>query len=89
MLWWSGQNLVDVAPYINDASSQTLILLGGVTGRDAPGYHDWNYVLGRLGWLAHDYSLARGAHWAGTLLMLAALAWGGSLVLRQYRALGS
>lgn len=84
--WWSGQNLVDIAPYINDARAQTLILLGGVTGRDVPGYHDWNVVLGRLGWLDYHEALARGAHGLGTLAMVIALAWGGSVVWRQLRA---
>jgi len=86
MFWWAGQNLVDVAPYINDASSQTLILLGGVTGRDVPGYHDWNYVLGRLGWLTLDHELARAAHALGTAVMVLALVWAASLVRRQFKA---
>jgi len=28
--------------------AQQLILLGGVTGRDQPGYHDWNNLLALL-----------------------------------------
>lgn len=87
MLWWTGQNLVDVAPYIDDARSRTLVLLGGVTGRDVPGYHDWNNVLGRLGWLEYDQALALWVHRAGALLLLTALAWGGLLLFGQYRRL--
>ncbi len=33
-LWWMGHSLIDLAPYINDARAQQMILLGGVTGRD-------------------------------------------------------
>jgi hypothetical protein len=44
-LWWTGQNFIDMAPYINDARAQSLMLLGGVTGEDVPGYHDWNNIL--------------------------------------------
>ena len=85
MLWWAGQNLIDLAPYINDARAQRLILLGGVTGRDVPGYHDWNNLLTRLGLLKYDQALARIAHVSGVVLILAALLWGGYLLLLQYR----
>nr|NIW43442.1 zinc ribbon domain-containing protein [Gammaproteobacteria bacterium]NIX54537.1 zinc ribbon domain-containing protein [candidate division Zixibacteria bacterium] len=58
-LWWTGQSLMDIAPYINDARAQRLILLGGVTGRDAPrGFHDWNFILGELGLLKADHAIA-------------------------------
>ena len=80
MLWWTGQNLIELAPYINDARAQRLILLGGVTGRDAPGYHDWNNLLSRLGLLEWDATLARLADAAGSLLILAGLAWSGYLL---------
>lgn len=83
--WWAGQSLIDLAPYIYDARSQRMVLLGGVTGRDVPGYHDWNNVLSRLGLLQYDHGLARLAHLTGALLILAALMWGGYLLLVQYR----
>jgi hypothetical protein len=85
-LWWTGQNFIDVAPYINDARAQQMILLGGVTGRDAPGYHDWNNLLSRLGLLHLDHSLAKLAHFTGSLLIVLALAWGGYLLWLQYWA---
>jgi hypothetical protein len=47
-LWWTGQSFMDVAPYIDDALEQKLVLLGGRTGADAPGNHDWNNILGEL-----------------------------------------
>jgi hypothetical protein len=31
-VWWAGQNLVDLAPYIGDARALQLVLLGGFTG---------------------------------------------------------
>lgn len=88
-LWWTGQNFIDVAPYINDARAQQMILLGGVTGRDAPGYHDWNNLLSRLGLLHLDHSLAKLAHFTGSLLIVIALAWGGYLLWLQYRTVKS
>ena len=30
MMWWTGQSLIDLAPYIADARAQRLVLLGGV-----------------------------------------------------------
>ena len=85
-LWWVGQSLLDVAPYVYDARLQELMLLGGVTGRDASGYHDWNNILGMLGWLSADQTIARGVYWVGTLLMVIALSWGGLLMYRQIMA---
>ena len=86
-LWWTGQRLVELAPYIADARAQKLILLGGVTGRDVPGYHDWNNLLGRLGWLAYDRALGRLTHLLGAALLVLALVWGIRLLLQQRRAL--
>jgi len=83
--WWAGESLIELAPYIGDARSQRLELLGGVTGSDAPGYHDWNNILSRLDLLAYDHGLAKAAHLLGTLLILLGLAWGGYLLMRQYR----
>lgn len=86
-LWWAGQNFVDIAPYINDARAQSLILLGGVTGRDVPGYHDWNSILMSTGLLKYDHTLARLAHVTGAGLMVLALVWAATLVLHQARGL--
>lgn len=85
-LWWLAENFMDVAPYMADARSGELLLLGGVTGRDMPGYHDWETVLGDLGLLRYDKALAHSSYDFGRLLMLAALAWGGSILWRQIRA---
>lgn len=86
MLWWTGQNFIDVAPYIGDATAQRLILLGGVTGRDVPGYHDWNNLLTRLDLLAWDQTLASAADLAGSVLIVAALGWAGWLLWRVREA---
>jgi hypothetical protein len=87
-LWWAGQSLIDLAPYIDDARAQQMILLGGVTGRDAPGYHDWHYLLWSLNSLDSDHALARLAHFTGAVWIALALLWGGRLLVRQYQALG-
>ncbi len=86
-LWWFGQNFMDIAPYIGDARAQRLLLLGGVTGKDAPGYHDWNNILGHLGWLDKDQLIASISYDIGRFLMVAMFLWGGYLLLVQFNAL--
>jgi len=83
-LWWCGENFLDLAPYIDDARSLRLVLLGGHTGAEVEG-HDWEAILGELGWLHLDHALARGARVLGLLVMIGALAWGVA-ALRQARA---
>jgi hypothetical protein len=83
-VWWVGQNLVDLAPYINDARALQLVLLGGSTGAEVEG-HDWEFILQSLGLLHWDHALGRLAHVSGSLLMFAALFWGALVILRSYR----
>lgn len=74
-LWWAGQNLVDVAPYIADARALRLVLIGGRTGAEVYG-HDWETILARLGWLHQDLDIARVVFGLGCLTMAWALVWG-------------
>ncbi|MFQ5847298.1 MAG: zinc ribbon domain-containing protein [Candidatus Methylomirabilales bacterium] len=83
-LWWLGQSFLDIAPYINDARAGQLILLGGVTGRDTPGYHDWENILRDLGWLQYDHTLAGIVHAVGVSLMLLSFLWGAYVLYLQY-----
>ena len=88
-LWWLGQSVMDVAPYINDARRLELMLLGGGTGRDRPGMHDWENLLLDLGMIEHEHTLALATDRLGEALLLAALAWGAAVLYRQYQALRS
>lgn len=87
-LWWTAENFMDLAPYINDARSLDLLLLGGVTGKETDG-HDWNNILTMLGLLEWDHRLAHIAYNFGILLMLASFLWGGIVLLRHYRRFSS
>jgi hypothetical protein len=80
-LWWAGQSLMDLAPYVADARALRLPLLGGRTGAEVEG-HDWEYLLGALGLMRHDVTLGKLSFAVGALVMLAALAWGGTFVWR-------
>lgn len=87
-LWWFGQNFIDLAPYINDARSGTLPLLGGNFGHSSPyGFHDWNYLLTESGLRHYDHLLARMAMGVGTLCIVLSLIWGGGVLFRQYQQL--
>lgn len=86
-LWWLGQSFMDAAPYINDARAGQLVLLGGVTGRDAPGYHDWENILRDLGWLQYDHTIAGIVDAIGVVLMIASFLWGGYVLYLQYKNL--
>jgi len=84
--WWLGQSLLDCAPYVNDARAGELMLIGGVTGKDVADYHDWEVMLGRLGWIDYDHIIARIFWSLGALVMIASLAWGATLLWRQWRS---
>jgi hypothetical protein len=79
---------MDLAPYINDARSLTLPLLGGNTGRTSPyGFHDWEFILQETKWLRYDHVLAKSADIFGTFLMILAFIWGGYILFKQYKNL--
>ena len=82
-VWWAGENLVDLAPYVGDARALQIVLLGGHTGAEVEG-HDWEAILGALGWLPYDVALARGFRLVGFAAMLAALAWAAAILRAQY-----
>jgi hypothetical protein len=86
-LWWLGQSVMDAAPYINDARDLQLMLLGGGTGADRPGTHDWESILLDLGLIEHERAIALAADRLGEALLLAALAWGAAVLYRQSRGL--
>jgi hypothetical protein len=85
-LWWIGQNFMDLAPYINDARSLTLPLIGGNTGKTSPyGFHDWEFILHELRLSNYDHVLAHIADKLGMVLIMCALVWGGSFLYKQYK----
>ena len=83
-LWWAGQSLMDLAPYIDDAIDQKLVLLGGRTGADSPGNHDWTNILIDLDMLEKHRSIANLANDGGSLIIVLAIVWGAVVLKRQY-----
>ena len=68
-LWWIAQNLWNISVYVRDARVQELPLVGG-------GEHDWAFLLGRFGVLAHDQGIGRSVHAIGVVMCLVAVASG-------------
>jgi len=86
-LWWFGENFLDVAPYIDDAGTGELPLLGGNTGESTPyGFHDWEYLMTETGRLGQEHALARMVHGFGSTVMLLALGWMAITLHRTWRA---
>jgi hypothetical protein len=85
-LWWAGENLLDLAPYINDARDLQMVLLGGKTGAEVEG-HDWEYLLTAMGVARWDHAAATAVQAMGTVVMVVALVWGAIVVRGQFAAL--
>ena len=81
-VWWAGQNLVDLAPYIADARALQMVLLGGRTGAEVEG-HDWEFILTRLRITHYDQTLGRISHALGIIIMIASLAFAVRTVARK------
>jgi hypothetical protein len=89
-VWWLGENFMDIAPYINDARSLTLPLLGGNIGRTSPyGFHDWEFILKESGLIKYDHFLANFSYKIGNVLMVCAFLWGGYILFKQFKNLPS
>ena len=83
-LWWTGHAMLDVAPYIGDARSLDLQLLGGGTGKEVEG-HDWEYLLEHWHALNRDIYIAAHVATVARVIMVVAFAWAlGSLIYDAY-----
>lgn len=83
MLWWCGQNFVDVSPYIADAKARDLPLILGLS----EDYHDWGNLLSMTGTLDSAKTIAQISFIIGSLIMIFALFWGALILLKQKRTL--
>ena len=83
-LWWFAQNLLDVAPYIYDAWDQKLPLLGGGTGADQPGSHDWNNLLKMTNSLQYYSEISGFVVFLGKFVFLCSFLWGGFILYKKF-----
>jgi hypothetical protein len=84
MLWWCGQNFIDIAPYIDDAEYRSLPLVGG-GGEES---HDWGNLLTMTNSVAHCHAYARTSFFIGSTIMIIALIWACVILYLQKKNLG-
>ena len=71
VLFWVGNNFLDVYVYANDAVVMQLPLLSGLTGAEG-GFHDWNYLLTETGLINSTKTIAGIIRLLGTLVIILA-----------------
>lgn len=67
VLFWLGQNFINVSRYVKDAQAMDLPLVS-MGGGDP--MHDWNYILLKLNLLRHDQTIGNVVLGLGLLIML-------------------
>jgi hypothetical protein len=72
-LFFFFQQFLPISIYMADARAQELPLVSVGSGDDV--IHDWNYLFGKLGVLAHDTQIASAVRIIGWLGMIATVAW--------------
>ncbi|NOT46253.1 MAG: hypothetical protein HOP17_00690, partial [Acidobacteria bacterium] len=71
VLFWVGQSIINVWVYAADAVVMQLVLTSGFTGSEGS-FHDWNYMLTRLGLIDSTKAIASLIRAVGTLTIIAA-----------------
>lgn len=79
---WLGINFFEVARYAGDARAKLLPLVSPSSGDPI---HDWNYLLGTLGLLRQDQTIARLFRASATCCMLIGVGTGAWLLWKMYR----
>lgn len=69
VLFWVGQSIINVYVYAADAQVMQLVLTSGFTGSEGS-FHDWNYMLTRLGLLESTKTVAGLIRAVGTLTII-------------------
>jgi hypothetical protein len=79
MLWWCGQNFIDVSPYIADAEHRAIPLIRGLS----EDYHDWGNLLSMTGLVHRAELIASFSFLVGSLLLLLSFFWAGWILYCQ------
>ena len=80
-LWWYGHSFIDLSPYIADAPSRALPLIGSMGEKT----HDWGNLLTMTDSLDSAGTLARTSFLIGCVLMIMSFFWGGWIPRRHYQ----
>ena len=68
LMFWIGQNFINISVYAKDAIVMQLPLLGGDSV-----LHDWNYLLSTLGLLNYTNFIANSLYFIGIMIFILAL----------------
>ncbi len=79
MLWWSGQSLIDVSPYIADAPLRAIPLINGQDDS-----HDWWNLLSMSGTLDAAAAYAQTCFTLGALVLVLSNVWSGYLLWIEF-----
>lgn len=74
VMLWVGQSILNVCVYASDAVVMQLVLTSGFTGAEGS-FHDWNYMLDRLGWLNSSKTVAGIIRFTGTVTIIVSSLW--------------
>jgi hypothetical protein len=83
VLFWVGQNILNVASYAGDAIKMQLPLLGG----NENVIHDWNFLLTRFQWLNNAEQISGGMKTLGILIFISAIFLGVKACLNEQKKL--
>ncbi|MBF0225202.1 MAG: hypothetical protein HQK76_07075 [Desulfobacterales bacterium] len=81
-LWWFSENIMELAPYINDAKLQTF-LQSDKSFLIGKGIHDWAFILEELDLMNYAHLIANLVHTTGVALMLTSFIWIFKLLYKQ------
>jgi hypothetical protein len=74
VMLWVGQSILNVWVYASDAVVMQLVLTSGFTGAEGS-FHDWNYMLERLGLLGSTKTVAGIIRFVGTVTIIVSSVW--------------
>ena len=63
------------------------MLLGGTTGAETTGYHDWKNILNIMNIMHLDHRIADTVDGLGVLIMLTAFGWGCLFLYKQFKTM--
>jgi hypothetical protein len=87
-LWWTAENILDVAPYIYDAKLMALPLVGEWNDEVAEMHvlrHDWHNILLPFHAVDSAWMLGNAAHAFGAILMVLSWAWAATWLWKAWQ----